>query len=69
MEITGKLITDEPKPNCVAWIHRTNDWGKLPAVRCQIQAVIIDENGRCLCQHHFNRWKAKVEKHHLKSNQ
>jgi len=65
IDLTGTLITGEPKQSCVSWIYKTNSWGKLPAVKCTKEAVIIDANGRRLCQHHFNRWKAKVEKHHL----
>jgi len=33
---------------------------------CQKEAVIECSDGRMLCQHHYNKWLAKMEKHNPK---
>lgn len=58
------IEVDQPgKPKCEYWIQKTNAYGKAPRERCSKEAVITDDHGRNLCQHHYNRWKAKVDKH------
>lgn len=53
---------------CQHWVCPTNSWGKMPKRKCDKQAVIIDANGRELCQHHYNRWERKVKKHNHSNN-
>ena len=54
----------ENKGGCQHWVYPTNSWGKMNPRKCDKQAVITDTHGRQLCQHHYNKWSKKMQKHH-----
>jgi hypothetical protein len=58
----------ETNKTCVHWVYPTHAWGKGVPYKCGKAAVVVDDNGRDLCQKHFNKYQNKINKAKLKAH-
>lgn len=52
----------ENDKKCERTVHMTNAYGKAGKRKCGKKAVVIDPNGRNLCQKCMNKWQKKMDK-------